>query len=50
MKGKKKTERLTPAQLDANYNKYMKSKELAANGKQLFDSVIKKASKPRSSE
>ena len=44
MKGnKKKTERLTPEQLDANYNKYMKGKELAPNGKELFNKTIKKA-------
>lgn len=49
MKGnKKKIERLTPDQLDANYNKYMKEKELAPNGKELFEKVLKKASKPRS--
>jgi hypothetical protein len=44
MKAKaKKRERLTPEQLDANYNKFMKGKELANNGKELFDKVIKKA-------
>ena len=49
MAGKsKKMERLTPEQLDANYNKFMKGKELAPNGKELFDKVIKKAVKPRS--
>ena len=46
----KKRERLTPEQLDANYNKFMKGKELAPNGKELFDKVIKKASKPRSAK
>jgi len=47
MKGnKKKIERLTPEQLDANYNKYMKDKELNKNGKELFEKAIKKASKP----
>jgi hypothetical protein len=44
MKGKaKKRERLTPEQLDANYNKFMKGKELNPNGKELFEKVLKKA-------
>jgi hypothetical protein len=49
----KKKERLTPEQLDANYNKYMKDKELNPNGKQLFEKAIKKAAvptKPRGSK
>jgi hypothetical protein len=45
MKEKKKIKRLTPAQLDANYNKYMKGKELAPNGKKLFEKAIKGAVK-----
>ena len=44
MKTKKK-KRLTPAQLDANYNKYMKDQELNNNGKELFEKVIIKAVK-----
>ena len=40
---KKKKERLTPEQLDANYHKFMKGKELAANGKESFDRIIKNA-------
>ncbi|HEY8660922.1 MAG TPA: hypothetical protein VIL78_17960 [Hanamia sp.] len=44
MKTKKK-ERLTPTQLDANYNKYMKGKELNNNGKKLFEKTLKKAVK-----
>ena len=48
MKSKKK-ERLTPEQLDANYSKFMKDQELNNNGKELFEKVIKEASKPRGS-
>ena len=44
---KKKRERLTPEQLDANYNKYMKGKELNSNGKELFDKAVKKQLKSR---
>lgn len=43
MKEKKKRQRLTPEQLDANYHKFMKDKELADNGKEVFEKVIKKA-------
>lgn len=49
MKSKKK-ERLTPAQLDANYNKFMKGHELNNNGKEQFEKVLKKASKPHGSK
>ena len=46
MKGKKKKiERLTPAQLDANYHKYMKDKEVNPGGKKLFEKTLKKAVK-----
>lgn len=45
MKGNKKKKRLTPAQLDANYNKYMEGKELNNNGKKLFEKTLKKATK-----
>ena len=40
---KKKRERLTTEQLDDNYNKFMKGKELNSNGLDLFNSTIKKA-------
>jgi hypothetical protein len=44
MKGKpKKRERLTPEQLDANYKKYMKGKELNPKGLELFNKTLKKA-------
>lgn len=53
MKGKKKKrERLTPEQLDANYNKFMKGKELNPKGLELFNSTLKKAAntKPHDSK
>lgn len=50
MKEKKKIKRLTPAQLDANYHKYMQGKELVANGKEVFDKVVKRATKQRGSK
>jgi hypothetical protein len=45
-----KKERLTPEQLDANYNKFMKGQELNNNGKELFEKVIKNAAKPHGSK
>ena len=42
MRTKNKKDRLTPEQLDANYNKYMKGKELTSNGKKIFDKTLKK--------
>ena len=45
MKDKKKIKRLTPAQLDANYNKFMKGQELNNSGKKLFEKTLKKAVK-----
>jgi hypothetical protein len=51
MKGKsKKRERLTAEQLDANYNKYMKGKEINPDGKKLFDKTLKNAVKQRDSK
>lgn len=44
---RKKKERLTPEQLDANYNKYMKDKELNPNGKELFGKALKEAATPK---
>jgi len=46
----KKRERLTPAQLDANYNKFMKGQELNNNGKELFEKTLKKAVKQHGSK
>lgn len=45
---KKKRDRLKPAQLDANYNKFMKGQELNNNGKELFEKTLKKAIKSKS--
>ena len=42
----KKRERLTPEQLDANYKKFAKDKEINPNGKDLFNSILKKAANP----
>jgi len=39
----KKREILSPEQLDANYEKFMKGRELNDNGKVLFDKIIAKA-------
>ena len=42
MKGKKK--HLTPMeQITAGYEKFIKGKKVNSNGKQIFDSVLKKA-------
>jgi hypothetical protein len=46
----KRGNRLTPEQLDANYERLMKAKEFNPNGKEKFDKAIKKASKPHSSK
>ena len=44
---KKTIKRLTPAQLDANYNKYMKGKKLNSNGKTIFEKTLKAAVKKK---
>lgn len=50
MKAKKKKERLTPAQLDANYKKFIKGKELIPGGQELFEKALIKAVKPPSAK
>jgi hypothetical protein len=42
---KRKIQRLTPEQLDANYNKYMKDESTVENGKKIFEKTLKKAVK-----
>ncbi len=47
----KKKKELTPMEkLTAGYEDFIKSKQLNKKGRKLFDNVIKKAAKPRSSK
>lgn len=50
MKTKGNKEQTPMEKLTQDYEKLIKGKELNKNGRQLFDKVIKKASKPRVSK